>query len=479
MTTAAPHSEHAGLSPNRPRAFHVMTKPIGPICNIDCKYCFYLEKEDLYPDTRKWRMGDDVLEAYVRQYIEEQDVPEVSFAWQGGEPTLLGVDFFRHVVDLQRRYANGKRIHNAFQTNATLLDDEWGEFLATEKFLVGVSIDGPRELHDKYRVDKKGQPTFDEVVRGIGFLNKHGAEFNTLTVVNRANSQRPLEVYRFLKEIGSGFIQFIPIVERLPGADAHHGVGLTIGGKPIPSGPHVLATPPDPGDPNDPRLPVTGWSVEARQYGEFLCAIFDEWVRHDVGRVFVQLFDVALGQWMGAGSSLCLFAETCGVALAMEHNGDVYSCDHYVYPKYKLGNLMNASLGQLVFSDQQRRFGTDKRDTLPRYCRECDVRFACNGECPKHRFMTTPEGEPGLNYLCPAYKRFFHHVDPHMRVMAQLVHGRQPAALIMQMLANEERAKAQAANRSSTSTGDRTVGRNDPCPCGSGKKYKKCHGANA
>lgn len=435
-----------------------MTKPVGPICNLDCKYCFYLEKEKLYPDKEKWRMSDEVLERYVRDYIESQDVPEISFAWQGGEPTLLGVEFFEKVVALQKQYAGGKTIHNALQTNGTLLDDAWCGFFKAHNFLIGLSVDGPAALHDRYRVDKQQQPTFPAVMRGLEFLKKYAVEFNTLTVVNRANSQRPLEVYRFLKEIGSGYIQFIPLVERLP---EHKVVQLGVAGT------HEveldLAQPPLAGSSDEPALPVTAWSVEAKQYGEFLVQIFDEWVRNDVGRTFVQIFDVALGNWIGAGSGLCVFAEKCGAALAMEHNGDVYSCDHYVYPQYKLGNLMNTSIGEMVASPEQTKFGNDKLDALPQYCRKCEVRFACNGECPKHRFIRTPDGEAGLNYLCPAYKRFFNHIDPHMKTMGNLLAARQAPALIMQMLANEERAKDF-----------KTVGRNDPCPCGSGKKFKKC-----
>jgi uncharacterized protein len=407
--------------------FHVMTKPIGPICNLDCTYCFYLEKEKLYPDERRWRMSDEVLEAYIAQYIASQDVPEVSFAWQGGEPTLLGVGFFRKVVELQRRYADGKTITNALQTNGTLLDDEWAEFFAENRFLIGLSIDGPRELHDAYRVDKRQQPTFDLVVRGLELLKKHKAEFNTLTVVNRKNSRKPLDVYRFLKAIGSGFMQFIPLVERNPQTRLKV-LGLD------------LAEPTDPtDDSDDERPPVTGWSVEAKQYGRFLCEIFDEWVRNDVGRFFVQIFDVALGNFAGFGSSLCVFAEKCGRAMALEHNGDLYSCDHYVYPQFKLGNILNQSLGAMVDGPQQRKFGEDKLTTLPRYCRECDVRFACNGECPKHRFMKTPDGEEGLNYLCPAYKKFFHHIEEPMRVMSDLVKSGRPAALVMQYMRQKDR----------------------------------------
>jgi uncharacterized protein len=398
-------------------AYHIMTKPVGSICNLDCTYCYYLEKEKLYPATENFRMPDAVLEQYVRQYIESQAVPEVSFAWQGGEPTLLGVDFFRQAVEFQKKYANGKRIANALQTNGVLLDDEWCEFFTANRFLIGLSVDGPRELHDRYRVDKGGKPSFDRVMAGLAMLKKHQTEFNTLTVVNRANAQKPLEVYRFLKEIGSGYMQLIPLVERKPDRGAKD-LGLDYSQPPL-SGKW------------SPSEPVTAWSVESRQYGEFLVAIFDEWVRQDVGTHFVQLFDVALGSWMGLSAGLCVFAETCGTALVLEHNGDLFACDHYVYPRYKLGNLMNTSLGEMVNSPAQQQFGAAKLTTLPKYCRDCDVKFACHGECPKHRFLRTIDGEPGLNYLCAGYKRFFHYVDPYLRRMAEhLRHGR-PAAQIM------------------------------------------------
>jgi uncharacterized protein len=400
--------------------FHIMTKPIGPICNLDCKYCFYLEKEKLYPNTRHWAMQPEVLERYIQQYIAAQPVDEVHFAWQGGEPTLLGVDFFRSAVALQQKYAMGKRIHNALQTNGTLIDDEWGQFLAEHKILVGVSIDGPRELHDHYRVDKGNAPTFDRVMRGLEKLKDHKVEFNTLTVVNRLNSQYPLEVYRFLKEIGSGFMQFIPVVERQaaePGPD-----GL------------VLINPTFDRSRGDRHAEVTDWSVEPLAYGRFLAQIFDEWVKKDVGRTFVQLFDVALESWLGMEASLCVFRKTCGSALAMEHTGDLYSCDHFVYPENKLGNIMETNLEQMTGSQQQKNFGLDKRDSLPRMCRECDVRFACNGECPKHRFITTPDGEPGLNYLCTGYKHFFHHIDPYMQFMATELRAGRPPANIMRIV---------------------------------------------
>jgi uncharacterized protein len=404
-------------------AFHVMAKPIGPICNLDCRYCFYLEKENLYGKKRDWAMPDPVLESYISQFITAQEAPAISFAWQGGEPTLLGVDFFRKVIAIQNKYANGKKIENAFQTNGVLLDDCWGEFLAENHFLIGISIDGPAELHDFYRVDKGGAPTFDRVMRGLRVLKKHQVEFNALTVVNRQNSQHPLRVYRFLKGIGCHFMQFIPIVERL--AKAANPDGL------------VLISPRDPH-----AADVSEWSVESRQYGVFLSTIFDEWVRKDVGNYYVQLFDVALESWLGLEPSLCVFRPTCGAAMALEHNGDLYSCDHYVYPENKLGNILEQPLQALVNSDQQRSFGLDKRDSLPRYCRECDVRFACNGECPKHRFISTPDGEPGLNYLCAGYKLFFKHVDPYMKFMAGELRHNRPPANVMSWIHQQEHSAA-------------------------------------
>ena len=392
-------------------AFQVMAKPIGPVCNLNCSYCYYLEKRRLYPGTRNFRMTDRVLDAYVRQSIEAHDTVDVDFAWHGGEPTLMGLDFFRRAVALQRRYCPaGKRVTNALQTNGVLLDDAWCAFLRENDFLVGLSIDGPRRLHDRHRLDKRGGPTFDRVMTALGLLRKHGVEFNTLTVVSRDNSRRPREVYRFLKDQGSRFMQFIPLVER-------GGDGKT------------LAPPPEPDD--DEGAAVTPWSVTPAAYGDFLSAIFDEWVRTDVGRVYVQPFDVALGLWAGLPSELCIFAETCGKGLALEHNGDLYACDHYVYPGYRLGNILERPMAALARSRRQASFGRDKRRTLPRYCRDCEFLFACNGGCPKHRFAQTPDGKPGLNYLCAGYKRFFAHIDPQMRTMAALLRAGQPPAKIM------------------------------------------------
>jgi len=397
----------------RTRPFHTLAKPIGPACNLRCTYCFYLDKSALFPSSASLRMPDDVLENFIRDYIRLQDAAEISFAWQGGEPTLLGIDFFRKVLTLQQRFADGRPITNALQTNATLIDDAWGEFLAEHGFLVGVSIDGPAELHDSYRIDPRGGPSFARVRQGIEKLKQHRVEFNTLTVVNRRNVKHPLKVYRFLKDIGARFIQFIPLVERE--VPANRGGGL--------------ASPPCPGERT--RTRPAPWSVMPVAYGNFLTAIFDEWVREDVGSTFVQLFDNALGSWLGHGSSLCVFAETCGRAIAIEHDGSVYACDHYVYPQYRLGRLGERTLANMVDSPAQRKFGADKRDTLPAYCRRCEFRFACHGECPKHRFLDTPDGEPGLNYLCAGYRHFFRHIDPYMRKMAELLRQQRPAAQIM------------------------------------------------
>lgn len=428
-------------------AFNIMAKPSGPICNMDCKYCFYLEKENLYPGSSDFKMSEDILEQLIKQKIEAHKIDQVGFAWQGGEPTLMGVDFFRKAVELQKKYANGKQISNAFQTNGILLDDEWCDFFRENNFLIGISIDGPEKIHDAYRVNKGNQGTFSKVIRGVEYLKKHKVDFNTLTVVHRNNADQPLEIYKFLKEVGSGYMQFIPIVERKTNFNTPTGLELVL--------------------PSYKEAEVTDWSVLPEQYGNFLCVIFDEWVRHDVGKYFVQIFDVALQSWVGITQSLCVFRETCGDAMIIEHNGDIYSCDHFVYPENKLGNILEDPLESLVNSEQQFKFGDDKVSTLPGYCLDCEVRFACNGECPKHRFIKTPDGEEGLNYLCASYKRFFNHIDPYMKYMASELKKGQSAASVI-WWANEKDKGFPSFN----------VGRNDPCPCGSGKKYKLCCGNN-
>lgn len=388
-----------------PPAFHVMTKPRGAVCNLDCKYCYFLKKEALYPES-DLRMSDDVLESYTRQYIEAQRVPEVTFAWQGGEPTLMGLEFFEKAVAYQKKFQKpGMKFINAIQTNGIMLDDEWAGFFKQHNFLVGLSLDGPEHLHDKYRLDKGGQGSFERVMSGLDLLRKHQVEFNILTTVHAGNMNHPLDVYRFLRDdVGTQFIQFIPIVERKNQTGHQEG------------------------------YQVTKRSINGLGYGKFLISVFDEWVQRDVGRVFVQIFDVALGVWYGQRAGLCIFEETCGLALAMEHNGDLYSCDHYVEPNFFLGNINQENLIDLVATEKHNLFGSAKRDTLPRYCRECEVRFNCNGGCPKNRIRRTPDGEEGLNYLCQGYKAFFNHIDGPMKAMVRLLRmGRPPADVMMLM----------------------------------------------
>jgi len=442
------------LPPNAPPAYHLLAKPTGAICNLDCKYCFFLSKEMLYPGSR-FRMADELLETYIKQLLESQQVPNVSIAWQGGEPTLMGLEFFKLSVAYAEKHKRpGQKIEYTIQTNGTKLDDDWCAFFKEHNFLVGLSVDGPRERHDTYRVNKGGRGSFDQVMAGLEFLKKHQVDFNILCTVHAANQDHPLEVYRFFRdELGVEFMQFIPIIERatpelLPLANE--------GWSERPGGERPLYT-------LEGSL-VTERSITAEKYGRFLIAIFDEWVRRDVGQIFVQHFDSALANWVGAPGAVCIFNETCGRALALEHNGDLYSCDHFVEPAYKLGNIRETHMIELISSPEQIKFGLDKRDTLPKYCRECEVRFACHGGCPKNRFIETPDGEPGLNYLCAGYKAFFNHVDKPMRLMATLLQQGRYAEEVMGLLLREEHELYAHA------------GRNDPCPCGSGKKFKQCHG---
>ncbi len=431
-----------------PPAFHLLAKPTGAVCNLDCAYCFFLSKELLYPGSR-FRMADELLETYIRQLIEAHRTPEVTIAWQGGEPTLMGLDFFRRSVELAERFADGRHVEHTIQTNGTLIDDEWADFFRAHGFLVGISIDGPRDVHDAFRVDKGGKGSFDRVMRGLAALRRHGVEYNTLTTLHSANAGRGLEVYRFLRdECGSRFHQYIPIIERIAGDAPDETPWSSWRDRPLytQTGTHVSSR-----------------SITAGEYGRFLIDVFEEWVRHDVGEVYVQMFDSALANWVGEPPGLCIHCETCGTALALEHTGDVYSCDHFVEPAHRLGNIRDTHLRDLVGSERQRSFGDAKLETLPQYCRECDVRFACHGGCPKDRFITTPVGEPGLNYLCDGYKAFFHHVDRPMRIMGQLLARDRAPAEIMGLYAAEDARR----------------GRNDPCPCGSGRKWKRCHASPA
>jgi uncharacterized protein len=437
------------LPESAPRVFHLLAKPTGAICNLDCTYCFFLSKELLYPGSR-FRMAEELLERYLSQLIEAQaGAREVIVAWQGGEPTLMGLEFFRRSVELAESYRRkGQKIVHTIQTNGTLIDDEWGAFFSENGFLVGLSIDGPAELHDAYRVDKGGKGSFDRVMAGLAALRRHGVDWNALCTVHAANQDHGREIYRFLRDdCGARYMQFIPIVERateelLPAAN--EGWGERARDRPL----YV----------QDGGL-VTERSVSAGGYGRFLIDIFEDWVRRDVGEVYVQMFDVALANWFGQAPGLCVHSETCGLALALEHNGDVYSCDHYVEPAYRLGNIAESRLLDLVELPKQREFGLAKRDSLPQYCLDCEVRFACHGGCPKDRFAVTPDGEPGLHYLCPSYKAFFGHIGPVMRQMCDLLKAdRAPSELVRRFAAADARR-----------------GRNDPCTCGSGRKWKTCH----
>ncbi len=397
-----------------------MAKPIGPVCNINCDYCFYLEKRALFGQGENYRMPDEVLSAYISQYVKSQPTPVVEFVWHGGEPTLLGIDFFRKVVELQEPYRCQKKISNVIQTNGTRLNDEWCSFLKSERFMVGISLDGPKDVHDQYRKGRAGQSTFDEVMRGVKLLQKHSVEFNVLACVGRETAYQPLDVYHFFKNEKIKFIQFTPIVERLPDAKTRNQ-GLCL-------------APPATLDREEANTQVTPWTVEPEKYGDFLIAIYDEWVRKDVGEVFVMNFEWALNSWIGNPSPVCVFSRTCGRAVAMEHNGNVYACDHYVYPEYLLGNVLKDDLRQMVERSVASGFGPHKEESLPRWCRECEMLNACWGGCPKHRFATSPYGEPGLHYLCAGYKKFFMYIRKYQRVMTTLVENGLPASRVMDVI---------------------------------------------
>jgi uncharacterized protein len=440
---------------NAAHGFHVLAKPTGAVCNLDCKYCFFLSKQALYPDS-DFRMADDLLEMYILQLLESQP-EQVTIAWQGGEPTLIGLEFFQLAMDLVEQHKRpGQRVEHTIQTNGTRLDDAWCAFFKKHNFLVGLSVDGLRHLHDRYRVDKGGNGTFDQVMRGWEALKKHAVECNILCTVHAGNVEHAVEIYRFFRDaLDAQFMQFIPIVER---GDANLIPLANIGWGPRGTDPRPLYV--------QSGNRVTDRSVEPKQLGRFLIDIFDEWVRHDVGRVYVQMFDTTLGAHLGQ-YSLCVFSPTCGDAVALEHTGDLYSCDHFVEPAYLLGNIRDQHMADMVASQQQRKFGMDKQASLPKYCRECDVLYACNGGCPKDRFTLTPDGEPGLNYLCAGYKRFFEYVERPMRMMAALIERQRAPSEIMRWYAAEDaKWKAEASK----------LGRNEACVCGSGRKAKHCHG---
>lgn len=395
------------------KPLYVMLKPTGAHCNLACKYCYYLEKNKLYPTAQRHLMSDEMLEQFTREYIEAQTMSQVLFTWHGGEPLLRSIDFYRKALSLQQKYAGGRRIDNVIQTNGTLLTDEWCEFFAQNHWLVGISIDGPQPDHDHYRLTAAGKPSWKKVMQGIKLLKKHGVEWNAMAVVNAYNANHPLEFYRFFKENGCQFLQFTPIVERL----TRHEDGRTLAS---------LA------DKNE--IPLSEASVTPEQWGYFLCAIFDEWVRKDVGKIFVEIFDCTLANWMGISPGICAYSKECGHAGVMEHNGDVYSCDHFVFPEYKLGNIRDHSLIDMLYGEQQQEFSRLKHSSLPRQCKECDMEFACHGECPKNRFMKDKYGDSGLNYLCPGYYHYYQHVAPYMDYMKQELMSQRPPSNIMKVV---------------------------------------------
>ena len=395
------------------KPLYVMLKPAGAHCNLACKYCYYLEKNKLYPTAQRHLMSDEMLEQFTREYIEAQTMSQVLFTWHGGEPLLRSIDFYRKALSLQQKYAGGRCIDNVIQTNGTLLTDEWCEFFAQNHWLVGISIDGPQPYHDHYRLTAAGKPSWQKVMQGIKLLKKHGVEWNAMAVVNAYNVNHPLEFYRFFKENGCQFLQFTPIVER----QTRHEDGRTLAS---------LA------DKNE--IPLSEASVAPEQWGYFLCAIFDEWVRKDVGKIFVEIFDCTLANWMGISPGICAYSKECGHAGVMEHNGDVYSCDHFVFPEYKLGNIRDHSLIDMLYGEQQQEFSRLKHSSLPRQCKECDMEFACHGECPKNRFMKDKYGDSGLNYLCPGYYHYYQHVAPYMDYMKQELMSQRPPSNIMKVV---------------------------------------------
>ena len=395
------------------KPLYVMLKPAGAHCNLACKYCYYLEKNKLYPITQRHLMSDEMLEQFTREYIEAQTMNQVLFTWHGGEPLLRSINFYRKALSLQQKYAEGRRIDNVIQTNGTLLTDEWCEFFAPNHWLVGISIDGPQPYHDHYRLTAAGKPSWKKVMQGIKLLKKHGVEWNAMAVVNAYNVNHPLEFYRFFKENGCQFLQFTPIVERL----TRHEDGRTLAS---------LA--------DKDEISLSEASVAPEQWGYFLCAIFDEWVRKDVGKIFVEIFDCTLANWMGISPGICAYSKECGHAGVMEHNGDVYSCDHFVFPEYKLGNIRDHSLIDMLYGEQQQEFSRLKHSSLPRQCKECDMEFACHGECPKNRFMKDKYGDSGLNYLCPGYYHYYQHVAPYMDYMKQELMSQRPPSNIMKVV---------------------------------------------
>lgn len=390
---------------------YVMAKPAGSSCNLNCTYCYYLEKEKLYESRKSFRMSDEILEKFIAEYIEMQPTPEVLFTWHGGETLLRDIDFYKKVLQLQKRYGRGRQISNTLQTNGVLLNDEWCRFFKNNNFLIGISIDGPEHCHDVYRKNKGGNGTFRQVMRGIELLHKHSVEFNTLSVINNYNVEYPLEVYRFFKEIGSRYMQFTPAVERITNS-RNDGLQLT-------------------STEDLPDAMMASWSVDPVKFGRFYITVFDEWVRNDVGQYFVQLFDATLAGMVGQQPGVCIFGETCGHASAMEFNGDIYSCDHFVFPEYKLGNIKEKTVYEMMFSDKQLVFGANKRDTLPGQCRKCEYLKLCRGECPKNRIIKTDEKGKNLNYLCGGYKAFFQHAYPYMEFMANQLHFKKAPADVM------------------------------------------------